>query len=326
MKKEVIFYQWLNTNSKRDYGYVIMSEAINKIGLKICLGPQLLRKQKWNELHQKICFNNVLLSRLFYPLYLNGCRLSKQKKYILLFNEWYPSIRNQGYIKWLKRKYNVQTVLVLRNMIKNKKYPSVEGKGIDILKKEYDLIVTDEKQDADIYGLIYLPDPFYSPYKKIPKIVNDICFVGADKGREKILSQIAKDAEKNNVKCNFKIIGDRKKRNNLQYVDYMPYTDIIKQDMQSNCILEILQPGQDSYTLRLQEAICLGKKLLTNNTKVIHEKYYDPQYIKVFQKVDEIDWKFVTKQEKVDYKYQGDYSPVIFINIIEQKLKETSYD
>ena len=211
-------------------------------------------------------------------------------------------------------------------MIKNKKYPSVEGKDIDTLKKEYDLIVTDEKQDADMYGLVYLPDPFYNPYKKIPKIINDICFVGADKGREKILSQIAKDAEKNNVKCNFKIIGDRKKRNNLQYVNYMSYTDIIKQDMQSNCILEILQPGQDSYTLRLQEAICLGKKLLTNNTKVIHEKYYDPQYIKVFQKVDEIDWNFVTKQEKVDYKYQGDYSPVIFINIIEQKLKEISYD
>ena len=105
-----------------------------------------------------------------------------------------------------------------------------------------------------------------------------------------------------------------------------PYTEIIKQDMQSNCILEIIQPGQSSYTLRFQEAICLGKKLLTNNKEVKNEKYYDPKYIQVFERPEEINWDFVKERIQVDYNYHGEYSPIVFLEKIKRRLEQENND
>ena len=44
----------------------------------------------------------------------------------------------------------------------------------------------------------------------------------------------------------------------------------------SNCILEILQKGQDGMTLRTLEALFMNKKLMTTNRKIKEYDFYDP--------------------------------------------------
>lgn len=323
MQQKIIFFQWSKIEKKEDYAYIIMHEAIKNKVLALHTGPNILRKKEWNDYHKKVCLNHPFLSKIWYRFYLPLNMLKRKKEYILLFNEWHPALNNIDFFFWLKKKYNVKLVLVLRNMIYNKKHPKVRNISIEDLKNIFDLVVTDEKIDADLYNLFFLPDPFSVITQKKAKQKSELCFIGLDKGRKKILKEIAGMAQKNNISYNIKVIG-KGKDSLLEYTDYQPYLEVIKQDMQSNCILEVLQPGQECFTLRLQEAVCLGKKLLTNNKNIIKEKYYNPKYVQVFDKVEEIDWNFVKEKINVDYEYEGEYSPVYFINKILIELEKNN--
>ena len=69
------------------------------------------------------------------------------------------------------------------------------------------------------------------------------------------------------------------------WMDYKEVIDIVKQ---SNCILEVVQEGQNGITLRTMEAVCYGKKLLTNNKNIVKYPFYDSKYISVFEDIDDI--------------------------------------
>lgn len=314
------FFQWGFTESKTDYSYVIMEEAVKSKKIHLYSGPHFLRGEKWNRIHTVVCGRYPGLAKVFYSFYLPK-GMDRNKENIFLFNEWHPCLMNLGFVEWIKGKYGGKTVLILRNMIVNKKYPAVNGVDLNILKSIFDLVVTNEPNDAERYDLFFLSNPFSPLYRKKLKTKYDICFIGKNKGREEILKRIAEQADKNNVIWDFKVVGEIRRKSIFEHVDYQPYTEIIKQDMRSNCILEIVQPGQTSCSLRFQEAVCLGKKLLTNNTKVINEKYYNPNYIHIFEKVEDINWEFVKERVKVDYKYSGDYSPIVFLNAIKKRLR-----
>lgn len=316
MKRECIYFQCGHSVKKTDYPYIIMQEAIAAHAMKMCIDPPILQKKQWRDFYTKLCKKMGYMS---YSIFLPR-NLSNKGRYIFVYNEIHPIISDLKFIKWVKKKYDVKVVLVIRNMIKNKKYPSISGVDLDKLKENFDLIVTDEKKDAELYKLFFLPDPFSKIRQKKVKIKNDICFIGLDKGRGKILKAISEKAYENHVRSNIKIVGKGSRDSLIKYTNYQSYLDIMKQDMESNCILEVLQPGQDSYTLRLQEAVCLGKKLLTNNLNVVNEKYYNPKYIQIFNKVGDIDWDFVKERIEVDYEYKGEYSPVVFLEKIEQEL------
>ena len=66
---------------------------------------------------------------------------------------------------------------------------------------------------------------------------------------------------------------------------------------------------------------------MTNYKLVKNYKYYNPQYIQVFESPEDIDWDFVKEKKKVDYDYQGEYSPIVFLNKIKRRLEEkNSYE
>ena len=157
-----------------------------------------------------------------------------------------------------------------------------------------------------------------------PEIKYDLIFIGDDKGRGRIIKQTALNAKRNGIHVNFKIPGTLNFNSSLvQYVPYMSYAQIIYENLESNCIFEVLQPGQTSMTLRTQEAVCLKKKLLTNNKNIIKEKFYDSRYIQVFERVEDIDWSFVIRREGVEYKnYNNEFSPIDFFNRMEREVEK----
>lgn len=320
MNTKFILFENNTNNIKKDYSYVIMQEAFKINYVKLYEGAKWMEKKYTTNFYNLVCKNNLFLSRIWYRLYFLNTRLIKGEPYIWVFSEWHPIVEKLEIVQWIKRKYKIRTVLIIRNMIVNKKYPTVRNISLIDLMKSFDLVITDEKKDAYLYHLCFLPDPFSVITKRKTKTKVDICFSGKDKGRAELLSLIAEKAEDSGVVYDFRIMEKKVRYMNLQYSEYQPYIEIIKQDMSSNCILEVLQSGQDSCTLRLQEAVCLGKKLLTNNQNVIKEKYYNPQYIHIFNKIDDIDWNFVIERTHVDYGYEGEYSPIHFLKKIDKKL------
>lgn len=316
-----VFSEYGATEDKNDCAYIMLYDAIKKGRVVYFNAAHYLRNhKKAMNYYIRLCGANSKALDIFRGDFLPNLR--KNKKYIIYVNENNIVLKDRFFFRRLKQRYDVFSVLVFRNMFRNKLYPGCQGIMLSDLRKEFDLIVTDEYDDAQKYDLFYVPDSFSNVCKKNLSMENDLVFVGNDKGRRNLILDIKKAAEDNGIKSDFRITGS-KKNLVVDYVEYLPYTEIIEADLKSNCILELLQPGQKSFTLRTQEAICLGRKLLTNNKNIANEEFYDPRYIEIFEKVEDIDWNFVKDRDEVDYSnYVEDFSPIVFFDKIESELKK----
>lgn len=90
---------------------------------------------------------------------------------------------------------------------------------------------------------------------------------------------------------------------------WKPYEEVIQSVVNTNCILEVMQDNQEGATLRYLEAVVYNKKLLTNNKSITTFPFYNPQYMKIFETVDDIDINWIKNQDVVDYGYKDEFSP-----------------
>lgn len=142
--------------------------------------------------------------------------------------------------------------------------------------------------------------------------------------------ELAYYLEGKSVCCNFIYVGninkDEYKMGFVKHEEHrMPYSQILKDAAQANCLLEILRPGQAGSTLRYYEAICYNKKLLTTNKNVVNLPFYNPRYIKIFETFSDIDYEWVRRREPVDYYYDGSFSPMHFLEEITEVAERHGY-
>lgn len=253
-----------------------------------------------------------------YDLY--NCNFSEgDQHYVILFNSALTRYYSKGFFKRLKKKNRGKELKLILYIVD----PMGNGlwRRLPEMLKCFDLIVTVHECNSKKYGFPYLP----LVYSKIPlkniygneewttgeKI--DLYFCGGWKMRWEILNRVRLECRKRGLKTvfvvpglpeNYKDIYDE----GMQY-DMISYEQNLKMIDRSNCIFEAMREGYVGITQRYLEAICYNKKLLTNNQSVIHEKYYDPRFIQVFDRIEDIDFNWIEKDEKVDYGYEGDYEP-----------------
>ena len=173
--------------------------------------------------------------------------------------------------------------------------------------------------DAQKYGFVYTNQVYFkTDIKKLPIIKEHpkLFFVGNSKGRLDVLLKI-------NSLINetlFYISSVSKKeivpQKGIIYNRYIEYNEVLAFVLNSNCILEIVQEGQHGLTFRDYEAICYNRKLLTNNSAIFSLKEYNPNYISYFTDINDIDTRFVTKEDDVNFKYDNSYSPKYLIQKI----------
>lgn len=51
-------------------------------------------------------------------------------------------------------------------------------------------------------------------------------------------------------------------------------------------------------------------------------EFYNTKYMQYFEKVDDIDWDWVKREEKINYEYNGDFSPKCFVRRIINDTKQ----
>lgn len=267
------------------------------------------------------------LKRIWYTL--SRYKFNKDDNYYIIFPDVIPYDSN--FMRKLKSKYNIKYVLLSMN-----KWEFYGAKRIrDKFESDlFDYVFTFDPDDSKRYGFL-LFDSYYSVIK--PKCTKcekkDILFVGI--GREDRIFTILKvfeEAERNHLSTDFYVLKD-KRCNNEIYAKYsdrinildksIPYEDVVEKINSSNCILEVLSPGQSGATLRYYEAVVYNKKLLTNNKNVVNLPFYNQEYIHVFEKIDDIDWKWIREKESIDYHYDGRFSPTKMIDKIISLNNET---
>ena len=139
----------------------------------------------------------------------------------------------------------------------------------------FDKVITIDEGDAERYGLELHPF-FYSAIPKedlaIPE--SDCFYVGNAKERLDDLLAVYELFLSMGLKCDFHIVGVSEERQKYQesiiYNKPMNYDDVVCHIKKSKMLLEIMQEGQTSGTLREHEAVIYGKKLITNNKYIVN--------------------------------------------------------
>ena len=193
----------------------------------------------------------------------------------------------------------------------------------------WDNIYTFDAEDARKYGYTHLGFNYYSFHEITASQVpdSDVFFVGGLKGgRSQLIYDLYSQLTKCGIKCDFYLMPiDDKNIKQLSGIYYFkgwrPYEEILAHTQRTKCIIEIMQEGQSGATLRYFEAVTMNKKLLTNNPHIKDFPFYNPHWMKVFKTFEDIDIEWITRDEKVNYGYQGEFSPTHLIDYITRKQK-----
>ena len=171
---------------------------------------------------------------------------------------------------------------------------------------------------------------FYSmlPIKEVPiKQSNDkmkVLYVGGCRSMERLQTLHALyDKLSGKASCTFYINGVDKENATKEGIIYnhpLSYAEVVELVQQNDIIVEIINGTQTGNTLRLKEAVCYNKCLLSNNKNIISSPYYNSAYMQIFDSVDEININIFSKN--VNYNYRGEFSPKLLLDIIiEEDLK-----
>ena len=191
---------------------------------------------------------------------------------------------------------------------------------------KWDNIFTFDPIDARDYGYTYLAFNYYSSHGILNdcSVENDAYFVGGLKGgRNDLINETYNYLTNLGVKCHFDIMLPKTcSTGSLDGVHYYhgwrPYDEILSNVNKSNCIIEITQEYQSGATLRYFEAVCMNKKLISNNENIINFPFYNPKWMKVFHTPDDIDIDWMKCEDVVDYGYNGEFSPAHLVDYLQQ--------
>lgn len=261
----------------------------------------------------------------------------------LLFNYYdlYKLVKSIDHLVLIDGALNVVTLSELRRC--RKKNPSLKislylinslRAGSPILNKvrpliglfKWDNIFTFDPIDARDYGYTYLAFNYYSSHGILNdcSVENDAYFVGGLKGgRNDLINETYNYLTNLGVKCHFDIMLPKSCcTGSLDGVHYYhgwrPYDEILSNVNKSKCIIEITQEYQSGATLRFFEAVCMNKKLISNNENIINFPFYNPKWMKVFHTPDDIDIDWMKCEDVVDYGYNGEFSPAHLVDYLQQ--------
>ena len=172
---------------------------------------------------------------------------------------------------------------------------------------------------------------------------SDVMFIGADKGKFPILFEIFTYLSDAGKKCDFRLVsvdadteaylksrfscepynrGFRVlyKQSTFTINDYCPYYKTLAAIAGCKCMLDVPLGTQNGSTIRLQEAVTYGKKLITNLKETADKPYWRKENFCIFEKAQDINVDFIDSP-MVENDY--DFSPLKMIDYAQKKLLES---
>ena len=220
--------------------------------------------------------------------------LPKSPTCYLFFREWYPLFAS-GYLEKMKKSFpHVKACWFFSDLVSS--YPKID---IEPMKNAFDLILSFDPEDAERYGFTYCPLPYSMLPKQNQAIDKDLFFIGKAKQRLDQILAIYERLRDTGLRCDFHIADTppplQRFAGEINYCNFLPYSDCLRMALSSRCILELLQePDHHGYTARTAEALVYGRKLLSNNTRLRDAPFYDPRQIHIFSHPEQIDPNFIT--------------------------------
>lgn len=237
--------------------------------------------------------------------------LSKEDEVYFIFVRHEPWFFGEdGFLRFLKKQFPKSKLVYL--LINVNRYLGI---NFDEFCPYFDRVLTIDEGDAEKYGLEFHPFFYSSIEQEDASIAESDCFfIGNAKERLGEILEAYELLSSNGLKCDFHIVGvpeDQKKyKEAIVYNKPMDYDEVVFRTKKTKMLLEIMQEGQTSGTLREHEAVVYGKKLLTNNHYVASRDFYCPENIAIFDNIGDIPLEFITSRElAVEYPCKDQISP-----------------
>ena len=195
-------------------------------------------------------------------------------------------------------------------------------------KKLADLICSFDPEDASHYNLLFHNVPMSDLTVRSESITPavDICFVGKGKNRQQKAIELCRSLTARGLKCAVWLTDVPEDEQitdpSIHYCNWMSYEDYLKKEASSRIILEIVQEGSSGNTLRVNEAIMMGRKLLSDNPALLSNPVYDSRNMLVFEKSEDISDEFLFSAiHPYTEEQQQALSPSIFLKEMERELQ-----
>ncbi len=302
--------------------------------------PHQLRKLR------KIHFANPANRKFWLPLKClwdgtNTLRLSDLDPYKRNYIIFQTGIKfSAHYIQRLKKERNACIVLYMPDNIRTMKMAQDKEEFLRFCKHYHvDQVYSFDHRDCEEFGMEFFD--FYSMLPQLADIDTEkssrvrtdgkprILYVGSCRSKERLnILHALYDKLKNQAHCTFYLNGVAKEdatHEGIVYNHPLNYAEVVELVQKNDIIVEIMNGTQSGNTLRLKEAVCYNKCLLTNNKTVISSPYYKDKYMQVFEDVDDI---VLSKfSDDVDYHYHGEFSTSLLLQKIKDyDLKENLYE
>ena len=259
--------------------------------------------------HKNFLFRILNKMNSYYISLFYGVWKEKLNSYdvVILFDTGF----NYNIPKYIKRKNpNIKVIFWYWNSIDeylNRKMNYMVDKVIN--NKYIDEIWTYNRYDAKKYELKYNTQ-FYKKTVELEnkEIVNDVLYLGRDKGREQEINNVIELLKNKNLKADVHIVKSSK--------DILSYDSYLQLLSQSKCILDMSYIVPCGLSLRPLESIFYEKKLITNNTDIKNYDFYKPNNIFVLgeDNIDNLNDFINTSYEKVDSNIVDYYNYESWLN------------
>ena len=324
IKGKQFFNEYILVAPGSDYGRAMWSD-IEKLPngtiLESALKPSHWIVELMHHIHFSFAINRKIqlpFQNIWKSLYsLETVDFDADKKYCVIYTDVSMARTDCKYLAGLHKRSNITLVLIMVNTMARR------GSLIEKRKDYFDQIYSFDKKDCDKYGFIYHPTNYSMTHMCNDSINQDVFYVGVSKGRANTIGKVYERLRSEKANALFyisRLESGEKKIEGIHYNEWLNYGEILRFIQHSNCIVEIMDGNQEGITLRTMEAICYNKKLLTNNQSMKKSKYYKTGNIQVFKTPDEIDVSFVMNRDKVDYMYEGEFSPIHLLEHINSEV------
>jgi hypothetical protein len=240
--------------------------------------------------------------------------------FLLLAGGANNALLNYGLCEKIKESFvGSKVVFFINDLVAKTKQP------VWLMKKHADLVYSFDPIDCQKYSLINHVIPYSNfSFAKNDNPEFDIVFVGAAKDRLNTLLSIYSYLTEKGVKCFFIIIGvpieEQIHFKGVSYSSRVTYEENLRIIHKGNCILDVIQGDSSGNTIRVGEAIILGKKLLTNNRYTPSNGVFDKKNMRVFQTVDDIDIQFLLDKSLAIYDLREKMYPLDLLHSINEEL------
>ena len=285
----------------------------------------------WEKLTRIIClpFKTFWNKRIFKQC--EDC-ISDHNCFVFI-GDWVEYEDELQIVEYLRSVYKeCKIVLFLQDLVCTKRMKNGKPWDVPVLKEKFDAVISFDHNDCDKYGFIYHHLIFsIGSVETKDSPTSDVYFVGKAKNRLNDILSAYKKLIGAGLVCDFHIAGvaieDRLFSDEIDYEPQITYEENIHRILHTKCILEVMQKDGAGYTQRVCEAVCLDKKLITNNPEIDKAPFYNPALICKYNDAQSIDDDFIRdikENNNVDYNYKDKFSPINFLNFIETLLLDMS--